>query len=389
MVDASVSILNIGLDRALLSRDRRTEAQKRQLMYADGIPAELVHLVKAPVGAVNTPIELDSRVRVIPCPVLHWTQFPIAAIRAGARELRRKRFDIIQVQEPYLSGLAGLMLARRFGVPLVVGVYSDEVDNPIWLQERWLNRWANAIAKWVLTHAAAVRADSRAVVERLARSNYRNLTYVPFLITNSAKLLTPSTNAELVRDRLLSGRAGPLLLAVCRLEAEKNIPLMLRAVGDATKSCPGLTLAVAGDGHLAENLATMSEQVAPNSVRWLGKINNSDMPAYYQSADLTLLSSSRESSARVLSESLLAGTPVLTTDTAGAAEIVEDGITGRIVPVGDVRAFTETLVEMCRDLPRLALMGAEGRKRMTATTSADAIVRELRQLYAKALWRAD
>lgn len=388
MVAASISILNIGLDRALLDRDRRTEAQDRQAIYGNGIPAQLLHLVKAPADAMRTPIDLDSSVRVIPCPVWHWAQFPLAAMRAGARELRRKRFDIIQVQEPYLSGLAGAMLARRFGVPLVVGVFSDEVDNPVWLKERWLNRWANGLAKWVLRQAAAVRSDSRAVVERLAGGGYRNLAYVPFLITNAPNLLTPNADANLVRDRLLAGRVGPLLLAVCRLEAEKNIPLMLQSVGEAAKSHHGLLLAIAGDGQMAEDLAALGEQVAPSCVRWLGRVENSDMPAYYQAADLTLLSSNRESSARVLTESLLAGTAVLTTDTAGAGEVIEDGVSGRIVPVGDVRAFTDALIELCRDSDRLASMGQAGQKRMAGSATADTVLRELRQLYAKVLGRA-
>ena len=388
MVAASISILNIGLDRALLDRDRRTEAQDRQAIYGNGIPAQLLHLVKAPADAMRTPIDLDSSVRVIPCPVWHWAQFPLAAMRAGARELCRKRFDIIQVQEPYLSGLAGAMLARRFGVPLVVGVFSDEVDNPVWLKERWLNRWANGLAKWVLRQAAAVRSDSRAVVERLAGGGYRNLAYVPFLITNAPNLLTPNADANLVRDRLLAGRVGPLLLAVCRLEAEKNIPLMLQSVGEAAKSHHGLLLAIAGDGQMAEDLAALGEQVAPSCVRWLGRVENSDMPAYYQAADLTLLSSNRESSARVLTESLLAGTAVLTTDTAGAGEVIQDGVSGRIVPVGDVRAFTDALIELCRDSDRLASMGQAGQKRMAGSATADTVLRELRQLYAKVLGRA-
>jgi len=122
MTAASISILNIGLDRALLARDRRTEAQDRQAIYGNGIPAQLLHLVKAPADAMRTPIDLDSSVRVVPCPVWHWAQFPLTALRAGARELRRRRFDIIQVQEPYLSGLAGALLARRFGVPLSWGL---------------------------------------------------------------------------------------------------------------------------------------------------------------------------------------------------------------------------------------------------------------------------
>jgi glycosyltransferase involved in cell wall biosynthesis len=388
MSEGRIAILNIGLDRDLLARDRQSEAQRRQSIYADGIPASIVHLVKAPAGASHEAISCGEQVRVMPCPVSHWALFPFAAMQLAARELRNARFDMVQVQEPYLCGLVGAMLALRFRLPLVVGVFSDEVDNPVWLAERRLNRVANAVAKWVWRRAAAIRVDSRAVVERLARSGYRNLTYVPFLITNADRLSAPSPETAAVRARLLGSRAGPLAVAVSRLEAEKNVSLMLQAVGAAAKVHPGLVLAVVGEGRQAAELAAEAEQVAPGCVRWLGRIENSELPAYYQAADVTLLSSNRESAARVLSESLLAGTPVLTTDTAGAREMIEDGISGRIVPVGDVQAFADALVAMCRDRGRLGQMGQAGRARMANSVTADAVVRQLRQLYAHALGRA-
>lgn len=388
MSEARIAILNIGLDRDLLVRDHQSEAQRRQSIYADGIPASIVHLVKAPADASREAILCGGQVRVMPCPVSHWTLFPFAVMRLASRELRKVRFDMVQVQEPYLCGLAGAMLALRFRLPLVVGVFSDEIDNPVWLAERRLNRAANVVAKWVLRRAAAIRIDSRAVVERLARNGYRNLTYVPFLITNADRLAAPSPQAAAVRARLLGSRAGPLALAVSRLEAEKNVSLMLRAVGAAAKVQPGLVLAVVGEGRQAAELAAEAEQVAPGCVRWLGRIENAELPAYYQAADVTLLSSNRESAARVLSESLLAGTPVLTTDTAGAREMIEDRVTGCIVPVGDVDAFAEALAAMCRDPGRLAQMGQAGRARMTNSVTADAVVRQLRGFYAHALGRA-
>jgi glycosyltransferase involved in cell wall biosynthesis len=385
MADRHLSILNIGLDRDLLALDQRTEAQDRQLVYARGIPARLVHVVKAPSNTSSTTVDIDAHVRVVPCPVSHWGQFPFAAIREGARQLRSERFDLIQVQEPYLSGLAGAVLSWRFGLPLVVGVFSDEVDNPIWLGERRLNRTANRMAKWVLRRAAAIRVDSRSVVERLSGRGYRNLKYVPVLITDAERLLAPSMQAPSVRLRLLESRPGPLLLAVCRLEPEKNISLMLRAVGEAVKSIPGLVLAVAGDGRMAAALATEAANIAPNCVRWLGRIANAEMSAYYQAADLVLLSSDRESAARVLWESLLSGTPVLTTDTAGAREVIDDGISGRVVPIGDHKAFAEALADLCGDVERLAHLGAEGRRRVARIATAQAVLDGLRGLYQCAL----
>jgi glycosyltransferase involved in cell wall biosynthesis len=388
MASRNLSILNIGLDRDLLALDKRTEAQERQRVYASGIPARLVHIVKASSDTPPEPVDIGAGVCVVPCPVSHWGQFLFAALGAGARQLRNGHFDLIQVQEPYLSGLAGALLSWRFGLPLVVGVFSDEVDNPVWLAERRLNRVANWVAKWVLGRAAAIRVDSRSVVERISGRGYRNLAYVPVLITGADRLLAPSAEARPVRPRLLGSRSGPLLLAVCRLEPEKNISLMLRAVGRAAKSLPGLVLAVAGDGRMAAALAAEAAEVAPGCVHWLGRIENADLAAYYHAADLLLLSSNRESAARVLWESLLAGTPVLTTDTAGAREVVEDGISGCIVPIGDLKAFGDALAELCRNVDHLARLGAEGQRRVERIATAEAVLDGLRQLYDRALQRA-
>lgn len=388
MSERPLAILNIGLDRELLNRDTQTEAQQRQLFYCRQLPASIVHLVKAPADCSPEPFDLDPALRVVPCPVRHWTGFVPAAIRRGAALLRAERYDLIQVQEPYLSGLVGAWLSRRHGVPLVAGLYSDEVDNPVWLAERWLNRLANRVAKAVLRRAAGTRTDSRAVAERVASGGYRQLTYIPFLITHAERLVAADAAAPSLRARLLDGRPGPLLLAVSRLEPEKNLPLMLRAVAAAVEKQPGLVLAVAGSGRLAESLARDAENLLPGRVCWLGWVAGDALAAYYQAADLMLISSDRESAARVLTESLLAGTPVLSTDTAGAREVVEDGVSGRIVPVGDTATYAEALIDLTADPARLARMGANGQQRMRASITAEAVVTQLRRFYRGAIGEA-
>lgn len=385
MTGKPLSILNIGLDRELLSRHSLTEAQQRQLFYCNSLPARIVHLVKAGPDHEKKTVELDANLRVVPCPVAHWAAFVPKAIERGSALLREERFDLIQVQEPYLAGIAGAWLSRRFKVPLVAGLFSDEIDNPVWLAERWLNRLANAVAKRVLRTAAATRTDSQAVARRMDGKGVRNLTYIPFLITHAQRLMTPNTRAESCRQRLLGEYEGPLLLAVCRLEPEKNIPMMLRAVASATKAYPGLVLAVAGTGRLAKSLADEANGLLPGRVRWEGWVAGEELAAYYQAADVMLISSNRESAARVLTESLLAGTPVLTTDTAGAAEVVIDHRSGRIVPVDDEAAFANALIEMLSDTDRLALMGHFGQQEMRRKVTAEAVVAELRAFYGRAL----
>jgi len=378
-------ILNIGLDRALLEDHGGSESQMRQILYAQEIPAEISHLVKAsPTSRGERMVLGNGLVRIIPIPVRHWAMFPLAAIRAGSRVLRQEKIDIIQAQEPILCGLVGLCLSRCYRVPLIVGAFTDQVANPAWSSASLVNRLADVVGRAVYKRADAIRADSLAVMQRLQASGFPQTHFIPFLITNAEMLAQPAAKAATVRRTLLGGRNGPLLLAVARLEPEKNMELMLQAVESIVKSVNGVVLAVVGDGSLRKKLQPRFEA---EWVRWLGWIPNTELAAYYQAADLSLLSSDIESSARVLTESLLAGTPALTTDTAGAREVVEDTRSGRIVPTGDLEAFTRALLELCENPQQLEDMGKHGQKMVGALMSRANIISGLRQLCAQAIRR--
>ena len=378
-------ILNIGLDRGLLDSSGQSESQTRQLIYATEIPAEIVHLVKSPRNTNSVTRTLcEGRVTVRAVPVLHWVCFPFATAWVGAKLLKERKFDLIQVQEPLVSGSAGLYLAWRFRLPLVAGAFTDQIANPEWVSKSIVNRLANLAGSFVYRRCDAIRADSLAVMQRLQIGGFLHACFVPFLITNAEQLAQPAAEVEIVRRRLLGGRSGVLLLAVTRLEQEKNLELMLHAVEEVVKSMNDVVLAVIGDGSLREQL---QRRFSAEWIRWLGWIPNTELAAYYQAADLSLLSSDIESSARVLTESLLAGTPVLTTDTAGAREVIEDTRSGRIVPVGDRNEFARTLLELCKDSDQLEAMGKYGQRSVSGRMSRANVIAELRQLFVRVVRR--
>jgi 1,2-diacylglycerol 3-alpha-glucosyltransferase len=382
----TIRILNIGLDRDLLDQSPLNEALQRQLFYVRSIPARICHVVKAPFACQSGKYSMDQgALDVIPCPVRHWSMFAPSAIKVGSQLCNERQFDLIQAQEPFVSGVAAAVLARRFNLPLIVGAFSDEVDNPDWLAERFLNRIANRVGKCVLRNATFIRADSMAVTERLQKAGFSQVQFVPFLITNASRLAEQDARATLIRQRIFAERQGPLVVTVCRLEPEKNISLLIEAMSAVRKCIPHVVLAVVGDGSQRVKLMAEAEQRVPGAIHWFGKIPNTDIGAYYQAANLFVLTSNKESSARVLTESLLAGTPVLTTATAGACEVIDDRQSGRIVPINDLKALVQALTELLTDTSALPAMGAFGREKMLAKVSADAVSNQLRDLYAATL----
>lgn len=377
-----MKILNIGLDRDLLETGPLSEAQKRQLVYCERLPAQILHIVKATATEDSNSRSLSASLTVIPCTVSHWIFFPLKAMFLAIKILTLEKVDVIQVQDPFLTGPIGLILSRFFKLPLIVGIYSDEIDNPVWLKASPLNHIANFIGKWVLRSATVSRTDSLAIKNKLSNYGFSNLVYIPFLITNADQFLSFDADSNLVRENLLSGKRGPLCIAVSRLEQEKNIFLMLDVISQVVKYNPEVVLAIAGNGVLYSELVDYADRVAPNAVRWLGKIDNEQLAAYYQASDILLLSSDRESAARVLYESALAGIPAISTDTAGARDIIDDGITGKIVPIRDVAKFSEELLKLINRGQKMKEMGSAAKEKVSALASSDAVLKKLNYLYS-------
>lgn len=371
-------ILDIGLDRGMLQPDGGSEAQRRQAVYADALGADIVLLVKAPSAASPGPVRwADGACAAIPVRVPNALLFPFAALLRGARLLRGNAFDVIQAQEPFLSAWPAWILARFAGARFVVGAFSDQVGNPAWRAKSRVNRIADRCARFIYARADAIRADSRAVTGRLHALGLGQARFVPFLITNARALSAPDPRRDGMRAECLGHLPGPLLLAVCRLEPEKNLPMMFDALRRAIAHLPGARLVVAGDGSQRRALEEACSDLS-DRVRFLGMVENTGLAPLYQAADLLLLSSDYESSARVLSEAMLAGTAVVTTDTAGAREVVEDGVTGEIVPVGDAAAFAAAIVRVAGDPDLCRRMGDAARARADAVVSQAAVVAGLR-----------
>lgn len=382
--DPMLNILNISIDGDLLLNKPDNETQARQSIYAGKLPARMIYLVKARMADGQHPIDFeDEMIRAIPCRVFHWALFPLMAALTGIRVMADRQIEIVQVQEPFLCGPAGVYLSNRFKVPLVVGMFNDDVDNPHWLAESLLNRIANPVGKWVLKHASVIRTDSRQMADRLKRMGYPFVVYIPFLLTDARQFYSPSADAVEWRGKLLGKNDGPLILIVARLEWQKNISMLIEAFASVRCRVPGAVLAVAGDGALRCELEAKAKVLAPGAVNFLGRVAYAELPALFQAADLSVLPSHHETSARVLSLSLLSGTPVLSTDTTGAREVIEEGLTGRIVPVGDLDAFTTALYDMCMDSEGRKKMGLRARERLIKEVSAESVVSALRDMYQK------
>jgi glycosyltransferase involved in cell wall biosynthesis len=146
-----------------------------------------------------------------------------------------------------------------------------------------------------------------------------------------------------------------LLVTAARLHPQKDLPMLLEAVERVREVRPDVRLLILGDGPEKADLQAR----AGSHVTFGGQVESAaDALA---AADAVVVSSRWESGPLVLFEAMQLGRPVVTTAVGAAPELVDDGVTGRIVPVGDAAAFAAAVLDVLQDPVRAAAMGAAGR----------------------------
>ncbi|HAQ21950.1 MAG: glycosyl transferase [Acidimicrobiaceae bacterium] len=176
---------------------------------------------------------------------------------------------------------------------------------------------------------------------------------------------------------------APVVLFVGRLTRVKRVDRLLEAFEEVLRSVPDAILLVVGDGEEME-AHRASAVTMGRAVRFVGW--QADLRGLMAIADVAVISSDNEGMPVTLIEAAMAGVPGVTTDVGSAAEVVEDGVSGRVVPP-DAHALAEGLAEVLADAGRRADMGRAATARAHAMFSTDRLVEDHVALYRRLLNR--
>lgn len=122
----------------------------------------------------------------------------------------------------------------------------------------------------------------------------------------------------------------------------------------------------------------------PVQVHRLGKLNNEQLRAVYSAADVVVVPSRQESFGQVAAEAQTCGAPVVVFDNSGLADVVQDGVTGRVVPAFDTQALAAAINWVTEDETRAKSLRENARERAIATWTPQKVADE----YADFLWQA-
>lgn len=180
------------------------------------------------------------------------------------------------------------------------------------------------------------------------------------------------------------------VVSVGRLVEKKGFPMLLAACAELNKQGMPLALEIIGGGPMEAALrARVAELGLEEVVTLHGAQPQSVVRAHLASARVFALAAQREGDGgsdnlpTVIMEAMAARLPVVSTRVAGIPEMVEEGVTGSLVPEGDVLAFASVLAEYLADPDRGALHGEAGEQRAREKFGIAASVRELARLLAR------
>jgi len=273
--------------------------------------------------------------------------------QAAQRHYSKAQWLIVS-QDPFLTGLAGWRIKKRFGLPLLLHFHGDFWDNRYWLGEKWFNPIFLLISRFLVKRADGVRVVSAGIREKLIRKriNRSKIRVIPTPVEIAEFEKYNPERVRTIKEKRLQGRK--LVINVGNNSPAKDYPTLLEAIDFIHQDYPNLAF-----WQIGADLDLGEKRMMAVSSR---KISRDVLADYYQAADVYLSSSRHESFGKVLVEAMAAGLPIVATATTGSKEIVADNESGFLVPVGDSQGLAEKVIYLLNHPERARAMGEKGRE---------------------------
>ena len=294
-----------------------------------------------------------------------------SAIGRLRRRIREFQPEIVHTWL-FTSNAFGRVAAWLSGVPILV---ASERAADIW--KTWVHRSIDRLLGRV-TARVIVNADA---VRRFCTEKIRLPPDRVVVIRNGIDLAAFDRAASREPSPPLpSAKEGLRIGTVGRLARQKGIPYLLEAFRRLLASAPGSRLCIVGDGEDRGELESLVERLGIRaSVDFLG--HRADVPAILPRLDVLVLSSLWEGLPNAVIEAMAASRPVVATAVDGTLELVEDGVTGWLVPPRSPEALAGKIEELLNDPDMRERMGREGRQRIERDYGLDRMLDETAALY--------
>jgi L-malate glycosyltransferase len=298
-------------------------------------------------------------------------------LKAGwrlSRLLKRTRPDIVHAHDPHAVSMAALGISMAALEPAPALVASRRVD--FHLKKNSFSRWKYQQVGLFITAsnaiAAVLRADgvpSSRIVTVHEGIDVDRIAHVPPGSLHAALWLPAN---------------APVVLTVGALVPHKGQRHLVEAAAIVVREVPDARIVILGEGELRPTLEHQVKHLGLERHVFLPGFRD-DVIALLKGADLFVMSSEMEGLGTSILDAMACQKAVIGTHAGGIPEVVEDGVTGLLVPPGDARAMADAIVGLLTNREARDRMASAGLTRVRERFTVTTMVAATRAAYERAL----
>jgi len=293
-----------------------------------------------------------------------------------ARLVRQERIDLVHTNWRIGCDHPGIIGARLASVPCVAHMRAFEQ----------LNSFDRALSRLIATFICI----SRALEENLrAQGAHMRESVVVYNGLDPADLVADDDPAK-VKGEFGFDPEAPVVAVIGRLDRWKGQDHFIKAMSQVVRNVPKVRALIVGDPEpycldYFEELQSLVESLGLSG-RVIFAGHRSDVPRLMRALTVLVHSSSEpEPFGRVIIEGMAVGLPVVATRAGAVPEIIEDGVSGILVPPRDPNAMAEAVISLLRDPQRVSSIGKAARRRVEELFTVQQYLAGVEQVYQQVL----
>ncbi len=242
------------------------------------------------------------------------------------------------------NNMMAILTSRFLNIPVAVAVRGEPTME-------YYNGWMRLAARHLFKIADGVILQTRQCYD-----------FFPKSVRNKAVILKNPVNQSFFRERY-EGERTKELVAVGRIDANKNHEMLIRAFAGIADRYPDYKLIIYGDGELKKKLEELVKEMGMQERIFLPGSVSDVADAIYKTR-VFILPSNTEGVPNTLIEAMVLGLTVIATDCpcGGPADLIEHGVNGLLTPVGEIDKMKDNLQIVLSDLQNADMMGRNATK---------------------------
>jgi len=269
--------------------------------------------------------------------------FPVCAFKTALRLCKENHYDVIDTHFAVPSGPLGVAISKIKKIPLNLFLHGGDIYDPSKKHSPHKYAILRCTISYILKRSNRVIAQS---------SDTKNRVGMYYKCKRDIEIIHLPYDyvafSENTREKLNLSESKKYLISVGRLVKRKDFGTLIKSLAELKKD--NIEILLLGDGPELENLKRFTVQLGlEKRVHFLGFVSEEEKFQYLSVSDIYILSSLHEGFGIVLQEAMQVGLPIVATNYGGQTDLVEDGVNGFLVDVGNYKDIAKKVNVLLED----------------------------------------